>query len=75
MSKKDSVFNCVVCKKNYWKIGSHSKCYKKFCWICNIEFETPELQQEHSEKFHIERYCIECKECNNNLFVHIKNHH
>ncbi len=74
-SKKTSILECAVCKKSYWKTGSHSSCFKKYCNKCDIVFETAKLQQEHSKIFHIEIYCQECMECNDNLFAHMKNFH
>lgn len=62
--------NCPVCKKKYNKLGIHSLCYKKYCWICGIVFDTIALQQEHSKELHKLFYCENCKECINNLEGH-----
>lgn len=62
---------CKICNsKPYNKLGSHAKCYKRFCWICNIIFESNLQQQLHSEKNHSYFYCIHCKECISDINNH-----
>jgi hypothetical protein len=65
--------HCIVCKKTYNKLGSHSSCYKKYCWICKIIFKTDLEQQIHSKIDHTNNYCNICKENISNIIAHRKN--
>lgn len=61
---------CKVCGKVYNKLASHANCYKHYCWICNIIFESNLEQQTHSQKNHPYFYCNNCKECISNIDGH-----
>lgn len=63
---------CKVCKKIYNKLGSHSGCFKSYCWICNITFSSNIENQVHAKKSHPNFYCIHCKECIQNLKSHLE---
>lgn len=60
---QNGVVYCNACCKYYTKLTSHKMCWKKYCWICNIQFETEILQQEHSKNKHFYFYNEEQKEC------------
>lgn len=64
---------CKICEKVYNKLNSHSICYKKYCWICNIKFNTSLEQQEHSKLKHPDFFCNNCNECISNITNHKRN--
>lgn len=64
---------CKACNKVYNKLGSHQTCYKRYCWICDIIFDTATQQQKHSVKNHPNFYCSLCKENIMNIDAHKKN--
>jgi hypothetical protein len=65
--------SCKICEKTYNKLGSHAICYKKFCWICIIKFNTAKEQENHSKLHHPDFFCNSCKECISNITNHKKN--
>ena len=63
---------CVVCRKKYTKSGAHSKCYRRYCGLCLITFETEEALVKHAKELHPNDFCEKCNLCTNYLTQHKK---
>lgn len=66
---------CVVCEKRYTKTGAHSKCYTKYCGICQITFKTENELIEHAHTFHENEFCDKCNLCTRFLTKHKQKYH
>ena len=74
-SKNAPLFLCLVCFKRYYKKGLHAKCYKCYCILCCISFQTPDALETHAKKWHPIKWCDECKEVFKCIDAHKENQH
>lgn len=63
-------FQCSVCLKKHYKYAAHSICYRRWCDICQIPYDTERLLKEHAKKEHPKEYCELC----NQVFTNLKTH-
>ena len=69
-------WRCVVCSKEYYKSGSHARCYRRYCSICSWSFTKDDYLKNHALEWHPNDFCSRCNDVfEDKLDIHIQNNH